>query len=193
LPESYAAADDPYCYPNSSVLKNLKDLRSEEDLERFETAMTSQRADELLPAGQLDVGHYYAIHHHLFQDVYEWAGQPRTIRIEKGTSVFCYPENIEGQMNDLFSGLLARNHFRDLATENFVEALAGFLATLNAIHPFREGNGRTQLVFVSLIAHEAGHPLNLEFLREAEFLAAMIASFSGDEELLQQELVHMIE
>ncbi|HEX5005601.1 MAG TPA: Fic family protein [Hyphomonadaceae bacterium] len=143
MPESYAAADDAYCYPNSTVLRNLKDLRSSEELERFETAMASQRAEELLPAGQFDVEHYCAIHHHLFQDVYEWAGQPRTVRIEKGPSVFCYPENIEGQMNVLFSGLRERNFFRELPREPLVDALASFLATLNAIHPFREGNGRT--------------------------------------------------
>lgn len=193
MPELYAAPDENYCYPNSTVLRNLKDLRSQEELERFETAMTSQRADELLPAGRLDVEHYCAIHKHLFQDVYEWAGRLRTIRIEKGTSVFCYPENIEEQMNVLFSGLSDRNYFRGLSRNDFVSALAAFLATLNAIHPFREGNGRTQLIVAGLIADEASYPLNLDLLREAEFLSAMIASFGGDERLLQQELARLIE
>ena len=169
------------------------DLRSAEDLEMFETAMANQRADELLPLGELDVQHYYSIHRHLFQDVYEWAGLPRTIRIEKGASVFCFPENIEGQMRALFSDLQRTSYFRNSTKEAFVSALATFLATLNAIHPFREGNGRTQLVFVSLIAHEADHPLDLDLLREVEFLTAMIASFNGHEEHLRQELTLMIE
>lgn len=192
MPESYAAPDEIYCYPDSTVLRNLKNLRSAEDLERFETAMTNQRADELLPAGQLDADHYYAIHQHLFQDVYEWAGQPRTVRIEKGASVFCYPENIAGQMDALFSDLNRSSFFGDLSREAFSSSLAAFLATLNAIHPFREGNGRTQLIFASLIAHKAGHPFDLEHLQETEFLDAMIDSFSGDEGPLRSQILRMI-
>ena len=192
MPESYAAPVETYCYPDSTVLKDLRDLRSAEELQRFETAMTSQRADELLPAGQLDVDHYYAIHQHLFQDVYEWAGHRRTVRIEKGTSVFCYPENIDGQMDILFSDIQARRFLGGLSREAFASSLAAFLATLNAIHPFREGNGRTQLIFASLIAHEAEHPFNLDQLREAEFLEAMINSFDGDEGPLRQEILRMI-
>lgn len=154
MPESYATPDETYCYPGSTVLKNLQDLRSQADLDAFETAMTSQRAEELLPAGRLDASHYYAIHRHLFQDVYGWAGQAHTVRIEKGQSVFCYPENIDGEMARLFSDLERCNFFRDLGKDAFASNLATFLATLNAIHPFREGNGRTQLVFAGLLAHE---------------------------------------
>ena len=56
----------------------------------------------------------------------------------------------------------------------------GFLATLNAIHPLREGNGRTQLTFLALLAHRARHPLDLDLLEPEQFLAAMVASFRGD-------------
>ncbi len=95
-------------------------------------------------------------------------------------------------MSRLFSDLERCSFFRDLGKDAFASNLATFLATLNAIHPFREGNGRTQLVFAGLLAHEAGHPLNLDRLREQDFLEAMIASFGGDEAPLRTEILRMI-
>src|SRR5437764_4383532 len=70
-------------------------------LTHFEAEISSARAAEPLPDGSLDFVHYKAVHHHLFQDVYEWAGQVRTVRISKGGNPFCFPENIEGQANQL--------------------------------------------------------------------------------------------
>jgi len=90
----YDAEPDPYCYRNSDVLINLPGLRSADQLEAFELVATTQRADEPLPAGRLSVTHYRRVHHHLFQDVYAWAGKFRTVRLSKGASTFCYPEHI---------------------------------------------------------------------------------------------------
>jgi cell filamentation protein len=101
----YAAGADPYCYPGTAVLKNIPGLRLQEDLDRFEAAATTQRADEPLPAGRLSVSHYYAVHRHLFQDVFAWAGKPRTVRLAKDGSAFCYPEYIQSEMRILFAGL----------------------------------------------------------------------------------------
>src|SRR5882724_1883134 len=74
----YDATDDPYTYENSTVLVNKLDLREQTALDEFEAEISSARAQEPLPAGNLDFEHYKAIHHHLFQDVYEWAGKVRT-------------------------------------------------------------------------------------------------------------------
>lgn len=93
----YDAIDDPYTYENSTVLINNLDLREQAELNAFEAEISSARADEPLPQGGLDFEHYKAIHHHLFQDVYEWAGKPRTVRIFKAGNPFCFPENIESQ------------------------------------------------------------------------------------------------
>jgi cell filamentation protein len=90
----YEAINDPYCYPGTTVLKNLRGLRGAAAVERFEAVMTAQRADEPLPNGRLSGRHYRVIHHHLFQDVYAWAGKFRSVRISKGGNVFCYPEHI---------------------------------------------------------------------------------------------------
>ena len=92
----YDAVDDHYCYPGTKVLKNLRNLKSQAALTRFETAITAQRFDEPMPTGLLSVRHYRAVHHHLFQDVYAWAGKNRTLRMSREGNAFCYPEYIDG-------------------------------------------------------------------------------------------------
>jgi len=177
----YDAVDDPYTYEKSTVLVNKLGLRGQAELDAFEAEISSARAEEPLPEGALDFAHYKAVHHHLFQDVYEWAGQIRTVRLSKGGNPFCFPENIEDQAARLFNELNAANYLRDLDAPTFSRNAAHFLAELNAIHAFREGNGRSQLSFLALLSDYAGHPVDLEKLDPDAMLAAMIASFDGEE------------
>lgn len=177
----YDSARDPYCYTGTAVLKNRAGLREQMALEAFEHDAALQRAEETYPAGRLSVAHYRAIHRHLFQDVYSWAGHFRTVRIAKGNSMFCYPENIGAEMKRLFADLRTEAYFLGLDADAFAARAAHFLAELNAIHPFRDGNGRTQLSFLTLLADRAGHPLHLERLDPAAVLKAMISSFHGKE------------
>jgi len=177
----YESSPDPYCYPRSSVLKNRLGLRDQAALDTFEAMITAQRGEEPLPRGRLGYAHYRAIHHHLFQDVFEWAGKPRTVRVAKGDSMFCYPEHIDAEMRKLFGQLRADNFLHGLSAHHFALRAAHFLAELNAIHPFREGNGRTQLSYLTLLAARAGHPLALERMQPDAMLTAMVASFKSDE------------
>lgn len=188
----YDAVSDPYTYANSTVLVNKLDLRSQAELDAFEAEITSARAEEALPAGALDFTHYKAVHHHLFQDVYAWAGEVRTVRISKGGNPFCFPENIESQATNLFRDLEAEDHLRDLDAPAFAGKAAHFLAELNAIHAFREGNGRAQLTFFALLAHHAGHPVDFDRLDPEKMLTAMIASFDGDERKLAAVIEELI-
>jgi cell filamentation protein len=139
----YDAIDDPYTYENSTVLINKLDLRNQSELDDFEAEISSARANEPLPEGYLDFVHYCTVHKHLFQDVYEWAGTPRTVRMSKQGNPLCFPEHIDAQANKLFSELKAEKHLEKLPAKEFAESAAHFLAELNAIHAFREGNGRT--------------------------------------------------
>jgi cell filamentation protein len=189
----YHAVEDPYCYPGTTVLRNLPGLRRQATLTRFETAMAAQRADEPFPAGRLGVRHYKAIHRHLFQDVYAWAGKFRTVRVSKERSVFCYPENIAREMRALFSDLRDARYMRGDSKQQFVEMAVHFLATLNAIHPFRDGNGRTQLAFLALVGAQAGHPLVLTRLDAQAFLTAMIRGFHGDEGPVAAQLSELVD
>lgn len=188
----YAVAPDPYCYVRTTVLKNFAGLRTTEQLERFETAMVSLRGEEPLPEGRLDVAHFRAVHRHLFQDVYRWAGKTRRVRISRDGSTFCYPENIEASLDDLFARLKERQFLTNLTKAKFAVGAAAFLAELNAIHAFRDGNGRAQLAFLALLSLNAGHPIDFSRLDEAAFLDAMIASFRGREAPLARQVGAMI-
>lgn len=99
---SYTAETDPLCYPGTTVLRNLLDLRKQDLLDEAQVALSLMRLREPLPEGQFDVAHYLSIHRHLFQDVYAWAGEIRTIRIGKGGVWFCYPEHIETSLTRTF-------------------------------------------------------------------------------------------
>ena len=90
----YADVPDPYCYPGTTILINRLGFRDQAKLDAFEAEVTAERATQALPTGRLGYGHYRAIHRHLFQDVYAWAGKIRTVRISKEGSTFCYPEHI---------------------------------------------------------------------------------------------------
>ena len=89
-------------------------------------------------------------------------------RISKGGNLFCFPEHIEDQARKVFDDLHTANYLRNLDAQSFSAKAAHFLAELNAIHAFREGNGRSQLTFFALLADHAGYPLNLDKLEPKE-------------------------
>jgi len=186
--EGYDAFDDPYAYPGTSVLQNRLDIRDAGILEAFEVEIFTLRAEEPLPHGKFDPAHYCSIHHHLFQDVYEWAGQYRTVRTSKGGNAFCYPEHIPAQMGGLFRSIRGGEAFAEKSRSEFLREAARFLGEMNAIHPFREGNGRAQLAFLGLIGTKAGHTFAFERIDRNAFLQAMIESFLGTFEGLTAEL-----
>lgn len=151
------------------------------------------RAEEPLPAGPLDYAHYKAIHHHLFQDVYEWAGRPREIRTSKDGNWFCYPEYIDAEMMKLFAELSTEQFLKhNVDAKTFATRAAHYIAEINAIHPFREGNGRCQLSFLHLLCIVASFQMNEDVIQPARFIKAMIASFHGDNDLLTQEIIELI-
>ena len=128
----------------------------------------------------------------MFQDVYSWAGEyRRNVRLSKGNSHFCFPENIPTQIERLFADLIRQNRLKELERGEFARHAAHFLSELNAIHAFREGNGRTQNLFLEILANHAGHPLAMERLNPDTFLQAMILSFNGDEVLLAQQIADL--
>jgi cell filamentation protein len=188
----YDAFDDPYCYKGTGVLRNKAGLRDPEALDAFELEMTTLRAEEPLPDGRFGPAHYRAVHRHLFQDVYAWAGRYRNVRTSKGGTPFCFPEHIEAQMESLFEQLRAGPCLAEAGRGALVEAAAEFLGELNAIHPFREGNGRSQLAFMHLIGLRAGRPFDFAGVKRETFLPAMIASYDGDYGPLARELEQLL-
>jgi cell filamentation protein len=186
--EGYDAFEDPYCYPGTSVLRNRLDIREQADLDAFEVEISILRAEEPLPEGDFDPPHYCRIHHHLFQDVYTWAGEYRTVRTSKEGNSFCYPEHIPAQMDALFEKLRNAEAFAELGCEAFLNKFTPFLSELNAIHPFREGNGRAQLALMGLVGESSGNPFHFERLNRETFLPAVINSYFGKLQPLREEL-----
>ena len=138
---------DPYVYPGTDVLENLRDISDSDILARFEAEATSRRIIQLINTpvpGKFDTAQLKAIHKHIFQDVYAWAGQFRMVSISKGDHSFGAPAFVEPALNDLLQKLSAENYLRAVNPKVFASRAGFFLGEINAAHPFREGNGRTQ-------------------------------------------------
>lgn len=188
----YDVTEDPLCYPGTGVLRNKADLTDQDELDQYEQLMFLTRSEEPLPEGVLDFAHYRAIHHHFFQDVYGWAGQPRQIRTAKGGNWFCYPEYIDTEMNRIFRELSEEDYLYDTnSLQDFAARAAHYIADINAVHPFREGNGRCQLTLLDILMQVAGLEMVEDKIDEDEFMEAMIASFAGDEAPLVNAIIKM--
>ena len=144
--------DLEYCYPHSNVLKNKLNITNSHALEIAEREITSLKlayAKKIPIKGTFDLTHLQAIHHFLFSDIYEWAGQLRHVNIAKGNQ-FCLAMHLNTYAQKLFSGLRKENYLTDCP--NIAHRLAFYLSELNVLHPFREGSGRTQRLFIEYLA-----------------------------------------
>lgn len=145
------AADDFYCIPGSAVLKNKAGITDQDLLDEYEGDFTAIRLLELTQnpvEGSFDLAHLCKIHQYLFQDVYDWAGEVRRVDIIKGDSRFCNVCQIQSYSNTVFSALNSalnsEKYLVNLDPKVFASRLAHYLSEINAIHPFREGDGRVQ-------------------------------------------------
>ena len=182
--------DDPYCYPNSRVLKNKLGITDANELNEEERNLTNLRVDELYRhpiSGDLDFDHLKSIHRYLFQDIYNWAGKVRTVNIAKG-NLFCLAPMIEAQAANIFSELAAENYLADLGAGELIKRLAYYFAELNALHPFREGNGRATREFIRELAYKNDYFLKYSRVEKDALMSAMITSFSGDLHPLEEVL-----
>ena len=144
-------------YPGSAILRNKLGITDADKLDIIERRFVSQRAAEGIPTGRFDLAHLQAIHGHLFQDVYDWAGQLRTVEISKGGHQFQFRQYIETGMADVHNRLEKTRFLRNLSQDEFAKAAGGIIGDGNYVHPFREGNGRTQLFYLEQLAERASH------------------------------------
>jgi cell filamentation protein len=169
--------EDPYVYPGTDVLRNKGDFRDAEGLQAFERLSSANRLESLPRDMPMTAAGYRLIHAHIFQDVYEWAGEDRTVRIHRPGAPFCFPAFIAAQLDERFSKLAAENRLLDLTPQQFAERAAEHVSELNAIHPFREGNGRTLRAFLRLLADHAGHPVDLTRISPRDWHDASVSGF----------------
>ena len=175
-------SSDPYVYEGTDILKNLGNIRDGAALQAFETVSTIARQTELEKrpvAGSFDLAHLKAVHHYLFQDVYPWAGKTRKVDIAKGISRFCSHLQIESYAQSVFAQLTQeREAWRKApASVDIPERLAYYLGEINALHPFREGNGRTQRIFISQLAAEHDIQILWGNMNQGSMILASIESF----------------
>lgn len=171
----YEPRNSNYCYPNSNILKNKFDVRDAKKLEEIEKVIVSSKAIELRnkkSIGNFDINHIIKIHKILFGDIYEFAGKFRNENISKGGFRFAEWEFIDEQLNILLNQLKEENYLSNLSIIELVERLAYYMAELNVLHPFREGNGRT----IRELAFENGYNIDFEKFESEELLEAMIKS-----------------
>lgn len=187
---------DPYVYPGTSCLRNRAGIRDPDALAYLEARQAAiilaQLEWDRLP-GRYDVAHLKAFHRRIFGDIYEWAGNLRTVTIAKEQSLFALPEHIEPYLDRVLSELAEERLLRDLPRHEFVDRLTHYYAELNAVDPFREGNGRTQRAFLGQLAREAGHHLAWERLGGERNNRASAASLRGDNRPLQAMVDDLVE
>lgn len=177
------SSHDEYIDPTTGVLKNRLGITDEATLETTEAQFVAQRSHGLVQdpiPGTFDLPHLQAIHRHLFGDIYDWAGQLRTVDLTKDTSHFAHHAYLERAAASIFRELAQEKHLRGLEPAEFSRRAAHYLAELNALHPFREGNGRAQREFLSQLARDNHYAIAWERITQADMLDASRRSFSGD-------------
>lgn len=157
---------DPYIDEEIGDLRNLLGARSSDELKKLEPQIVFANELEIeslnIPRTN-DLSELLSLHKQLFHNVYDWAGQIRTVDIRKnadGAEYFLIVGKIKDAATFVFSELVKERCLKGLSQELFIERLAYFYDQLNYIHPFREGNGRTQRIFWTRIARDAGYEIN---------------------------------
>ena len=174
--------DSLYCYSVTSILKNKLNICDDQILEQAELELTTL-SSSLIEYSEppYDLAYLQHIHKQLFSDVYEWAGQLRQIDISKGDTRFCTFSRIEIETNKLLNPLQEQHYFQDLEFQKLIPKFADLYCELNVIHPFREGNGRTQRIFFEhLIAH-CGYGIDWSQISlKDQWIEANIEGFYGN-------------
>jgi cell filamentation protein len=191
--------EDPYSLPGGECLRNKIGVTDPAVLFAAEARIVSIRdvelARETLP-GEYNLQHYQDFHRHLFQDVYAWAGELRRVDISKGESTFAHWEYLSEQTSAMLAQLVDENLLISRNRASFVLRLAHYYGELNALHPFREGNGRTLRAFLRQVAAVAGWRLDWSALDPEENVQAsrhslLTAETSELVRVLDPVIVHM--
>lgn len=181
---------DPYVLPNGTLRNRLG---------TDDAAELSLREDQLATGRQvilvrkdlgppLDFARLKEIHRYVFQDVYEWAGKPRACDLRKAAYLdssespkeFTPASKIEAEAARVFGALARSGELRGLSRSEFTQAAADPFVEINNLHPFREGNGRAQRIFLGALARKAGHEIAFDVVTKERMTAVSVAGIDGD-------------
>lgn len=187
---------DPYLYPNTEVLKNKFSVIDNEKLNTIEAEYTSTRLKEIMEnpiKGNFDLDHLCRIHDYIFQDLYDWAGQPRIINIEKSEPLLGGISIEYSDFQDIkimASSILSKMEEVDwekFSLDEKAESLSKYMADLWKVHIFREGNTRTIVTFICQYTENKGFVLDTElfeknsaYVRSALVAASAVFKGLGD-------------
>lgn len=170
------------CYPGTTVLMNKLGLKNQEALDKVESvavALHSAQIEEEQTDAPFTFAFYCNLHKRLFEDLYVWAGEIRTVDLSKQGTSF-YPANdLRAIGNAKFDRLIKMNEFRGLDRLRLIDELTDFYNELNMLHPFREGNGRTQRLFFSLLLHRLGYNISFAECDTDKLMMATIYAAQG--------------
>jgi cell filamentation protein len=167
----------PYCYPGTDVLINKEDIRDKDELEKLERRLSADRLTTLPRGLPITPEGYREIHRYMLQDLYDWAGQNRWVDTGRGAAPFCLAAFIDAELTKRFAAINADKNLCGLSAEQFAARAAEHINELNAIHPFLDGNGRTQRAFLEILAEQAGHQVDLARVNPAAWNNASIQGF----------------
>jgi|SRR5581483_3666498 len=185
---------DPYTDPSTGVLRNTLGITDDAALARAEAdlslAAIADLGTRILP-GDYDLTHLQAFHREIFGDLYPWAGEIRIVAIAK-IDLFCLPQHIHSYAAEVFAGLAKEEWLRGLNRTAFVDRFTHYFAEVNAIHPFREGHGRTQRAFFRQLAKQAGWSVRWGRLDAERNVETSQAALRGDNSPLRAVLDDLI-
>ena len=173
--DKYDAANDIYCYQGTGILKNKLNIKNMDELEEAEreiTAITARNINFSHPP--YDLEYMKSLHYKLFSELYDWAGDIRSIDISKGGTRFCNCGRVVAESRKLFDHLENENWLQNLPQEEFCNKLAEYYCEINMIHPFREGNGRVQRLLFEHLSLAAGYDLDWGDVAQDEWIQANI-------------------
>lgn len=171
------------CYENSTVLINKFDIRDEAQLDAVERSITSgliAKAMIEMPFENVDFKFYKNLHNYVFSDIYEWAGSVRSIDMSKKGTNFCSATKINERAERIFLNLQTTDYLKMVPTDEFVNEFTDLYCDLNYLHPFREGNGRIQRLFLNMLLRYNNKTINFANIDKDLLMIATIKSVSGD-------------
>lgn len=183
------------CYPDTTVLVNKLNIKTQELLTEAESLLVtscSVRLEKTLKFEKVDFDYYKNLHRKMFGDLYEWAGTVRTINISKKGTVFCNASEIEHIGTLKFERLKKQNYLKGMKTEKFLDELTDLYHELNMLHPFREGNGRTLRLFVTLLVRNAERDIDFNNTDTDLLTIATIRAAQGDKSLLRSVFEELV-
>lgn len=185
MEDLYESRTSMYCYKDTNVLKNNLDIHDQKKLIEIESKFVLARLYELRQnsIGDFSIEHFINIHKFLFNDIYPFAGKFRTENIAKDNFRFAEWPYIEQELRNLLMQLSYEEFLKGLNKEELAKKLAYYMAELNVLHPFREGNGRVIREFIRQLALKNGYVLNISNINPKEMLEASIESIVNTEKL----------